>query len=300
MRTISPDEALANAIRKSKKVVLGYFAFFSQAEITALSTAQLEQNFERVKKSGVTDVYDVHATEGNGIITKPKDIDLTKLHVRDVTGVQAPLPLIAEATENFGLFNVDPDPDGRIRKETMLLRKGNVLLPSLSLLAVAQYYGGGFYPAASSLSDDAVEGVSVNNDSLPGSAAPVIPTDDSGRMMINYYGTPETVIPSYSAVDIIEHKLPPGALKDKIVLVGATAIGTFDLRSTPFSTATPGVFIHASAIQNVLDWKFLQRWPGFAVVEGLFLLFLGLATGLVVPRIRISLGLVYTAGLSNT
>ncbi len=294
-KNISPDEALANAIRRSKRVVEGYFTFASAAETQALTPAQLEQNFDRVKKAGVTEVFTISPTaQGNGFVTRPADTPVEKLHLHDVAGVQAPLPLIAEASNYFGLFNVEPDPDGRFRRETLLQRKGNVLLPSLSLLCVALYYGGGFYPILSDLSDG-LQGVSINNDSS--STVPVIPTTERGFMLINYYGNPETVIPSYSVVDIIDHKLPPGTLKDKIVLVGATAIGTFDSRSTPFSPATPGVFIHASAIQNMLDWNFLQRWPGFAFVEGLLFLLIAIILGLVIPKIRISLGLGFTAAM---
>ena len=293
-KSISPDEALASAIRRSKRVVEGYFTFSTTAETTALSEAQLTQNFERIKKSAASEIFEIGTSQGGGSVTRPVDRPIAGLYMRSVAGVQAPLPLIAEATDNFGLFNVEVDPDGKIRRETMLQRKGNLLLPSLSLLCTSLYFGGGFYPIASRVNQHLLEGVSINNDSA---IDPVIPTDERSRMLINYYGDPEVVIPSYSIVDIIDHKVPADVLKNKIVLVGATAIAAFDLRSTPFSTATPGVYVHASAIQNMVDLKFLQRWSGFAVVEGVLLLLIGLLMGLVIPKIRISLGLAYTVGL---
>ena len=239
-------------------------------------------------------MFEISSTsQGEGFVTRPVERPIENLRVHAVAGVQAPLPLIAEATDNFGLFNVEVDPDGRLRRETLLQRKGGILLPSLSLLCTALYYGGGYYPIASDISNDSLQGVSINNDSA---AVPVIPAEN-GLMYINYYGDPEVVIPSYSIVDIIDHKIPAGVLKDKVVLVGATAIAAFDLRSTPFSTATPGVYVHASAIQNMIDLKFLQRWPGFALIEGVLILLLGVIAGLVIPKIRISLGLAYTVGM---
>ena len=46
--------------------------------------------------------------------------------------------------------------------------------------------------------------------------------------------------------------LPAGTFKDKIVLIGATAIGIYDLRVTPFSPNMAGIEKHASVVDNIL------------------------------------------------
>ncbi len=44
--------------------------------------------------------------------------------------------------------------------------------------------------------------------------------------------------------------------RDKIVLIGYTAQGLFDLRSTPLHPATAGLLIHANAIDNLINGRF--------------------------------------------
>src|SRR5262249_1234750 len=61
-----------------------------------------------------------------------------------------------------------------------------------------------------------------------------IPTDETGQLLINYLGSPKT-FPHVSISDILHSKFPRGTFTDKIVLVGATATGTYDMRNTPVS-----------------------------------------------------------------
>jgi len=65
-------------------------------------------------------------------------------------------------------------------------------------------------------------------------------------------------------------------LKDKIVLVGASAAGLLDIRSTPFAAAVPGVQIHATAVDNILQGDAL-RYDTVAEVgmTGIFVLVAG-------------------------
>ena len=60
---------------------------------------------------------------------------------------------------------------------------------------------------------------------------------------------------------ILDGSVPAKALAGKIVLVGATAIGIYDLRVTPFSPAMPGVEKHANVIASILENKFLRKAP---------------------------------------
>ena len=58
-----------------------------------------------------------------------------------------------------------------------------------------------------------------------------VPTDEKGRLLINFRGREKT-FPHYSFVDVLDGTAPGSAFKDKIVLVGATATGIGDLRTT--------------------------------------------------------------------
>jgi len=87
---------------------------------------------------------------------------------------------------------------------------------------------------------------------------------------------------------------PQEAFKDKIVLVGATATGIYDLRVTPFNENTPGVEIHAQVIDSILKGIFLQEplWSRtyvLAVLAGL-----AIALALILPLMGAIPGAVLT------
>jgi adenylate cyclase len=52
-------------------------------------------------------------------------------------------------------------------------------------------------------------------------------------------------------------------LKDKIILIGATATGLYDLRHTPISDRHPGINILATAIDNLKDNQYYRVLPSF-------------------------------------
>jgi adenylate cyclase len=123
-----------------------------------------------------------------------------------------------------------------------------------------------------------------------------VPTDEKGQLLINYLGPPKT-FPHFSISDILSGKLGKETFKDKIVLVGATAMGTHDLSSTPFSPRYPGVEIHATVIDNILRQDFITR-PKWSMIYDLFaIIVLGALTGIALPRMSAIKGLFFATGL---
>jgi adenylate cyclase len=123
-----------------------------------------------------------------------------------------------------------------------------------------------------------------------------IPTDENGQLLINYLGPPRT-FPHFSISDILHGKLAKGTFKDKIVLVGATAMGTHDLRSTPLSPLYPGVEVHATVIDNILTQNFITRPKWSMIYDLLAIIVLGVLTGIALPRMSALKGLVLASGL---
>jgi len=74
-------------------------------------------------------------------------------------------------------------------------------------------------------------------------------------------------------------RLPASIFKDKIALIGASAPGLMDLRSTPIDPAYPGVEIHATIIQNILTNNFLKVVPGWASI--IIVLLIGVIIGII-------------------
>lgn len=91
-----------------------------------------------------------------------------------------------------------------------------------------------------------------------------------GDFLIPYYGGNET-FKHISIVDILEDKVKKEDIENKIVIVGATAVGIYDLRVTPLSSVLPGVEKHANVVAAIIDGKTLLPASSFLVSLLIFL-----------------------------
>jgi adenylate cyclase len=123
-----------------------------------------------------------------------------------------------------------------------------------------------------------------------------IPTDDNGQLLINYLGPPKTFA-HFSISDILRGRVARGAFTDKIVLIGAAATGTDDLRTTPLSTVYPGVGIHATVTDNILTQNFLTKPLWSKLYDLLAIILLGVLTGIALPHMGALKGFLCAAGL---
>jgi len=193
---------------------------------------------------------------------------------------------MTEAAAGSGYFNMVPDPDGSVRWLPMAIAYGPDIYAPLVLVTLRHYRGRP--PLGITLGQAGVEEIRLGRQ--------IIPVDRFGRFYINFLGPPGT-FPTYSAAAVLAGRLPPGALKDKIVLVGATAVGIYDLRVTPFSGLSPGIEIQATALDNILRRQFLQvpRLRDFPVAA--VVLLLGVILGLALPRWSAAWGFALAAVL---
>ena len=266
------DAALARSIGRAKNITLGYFFHTSQKDIAHLSEKDILQQDKGIANSR----YQMIQSK-----TTPDDSTL----IRAYAAVTNLMPL-SRAAENSGYFNAQPDSDGSIRWSPLVIKFGENYYASLSLSILLQYLD---WPMLSlNMADFGVEGVKLGQI--------LIPTDESGRMLINYMG-PARTFPHYSVSDVFNNRLPPENLRNKIVIVGATATGIYDLRVTPFSAVYPGVEIHATVIDNILHQNFLQHsaWTSFLDVCNIILF--GFIMGIAVPRLRAVQGMLLALGL---
>jgi adenylate cyclase len=166
-------------------------------------------------------------------------------------------------------INMNPDVDGTLRWE---------------MLAVAyqdDYYAPIGLQAARLYRDVPMEKMALDFAGSVQMGDTTIPTDAFGRMLINYRG-PNKTFPMYAVSDLLDRTLPAGTFKDKIVLIGATAIGIYDLRVTPYSTNMAGIEKHASVVDNILKGDFLRKAPD---VDIPLILVFTLILGVLIPRL---------------
>ena len=116
-----------------------------------------------------------------------------------------------------------------------------------------------------------------------------VPVDGRGLMAINYVGKEHT-FDNFSIADIMNGK-KDAELKGKVVLVGATAQGTFDQRVTPLNKITSGVEIHANVVENILTQRFLRRGLAVDLGEVGFALALAVLFAILFARVRVTYAL---------
>jgi adenylate cyclase len=109
-----------------------------------------------------------------------------------------------------------------------------------------------------------------------------IPVDDELTSLVPYRG-PRGSFPYVSFADLVADKVPADKLRGKIVLIGATAPGLFDLRSAPVASVYPGVEMHANLIAGMLDGKLKQRPPYMLGAEVTLLVIGGIALTVLIP-----------------
>jgi adenylate cyclase len=92
-------------------------------------------------------------------------------------------------------------------------------------------------------------------------------------------------MPIFSAADVLASRVSADAIQGKIVFIAATAVGTFDQRVTPFGSSVPGVSVHATLAQNLIDGRHFLR-PRYVIgYELIVFLIIGLVGGLVMSRV---------------
>jgi adenylate cyclase len=189
-----------------------------------------------------------------------------------------PTQVLQVPSATFGYAGLPFDPDGYVRRMLPFRRFGSQIFKSFSV-AVAERYRN------EPLSPPSTEGKQSGNGRVG-----LVPTERDGSVRINFSGPPAT-FPIIPYVRVLEGKILSDAVKDKIVLVGATTEAA-DSFFTPFysrllpetSRTMPGVEIHANAVDMFLQGHSLRR-TGSAWSFLLFII-LGLTAGLLVGQRR--------------
>jgi adenylate cyclase len=231
------------------------------------------------------------------------------------------VPEIARGTKHTGHFNTELDSDGTIRNKALINRTWNSYFPALSLKAylLANNYNASpriEYQPASGFKEMVDLEITSNE---TGDTVGHIPVDPQGRLLLNYAG-PSQMYPYFSFADLVTDSpdaqveqlaLNPQTkrwekeirkvkkaefLKDKIMIVGATSIGIFDLRVTPFQENYPGAETHLNAIDNMISGNYFRTAKNEPVRMLLALAVGGTALTLALSYVGALMGMALTLG----
>ena len=225
--------------------------------------------------------------EATGILPAPiiREAEIAHLSVPfvEAAGFAGSLPALQENAAGGGFFDSPLiDSDGVFRRAPLVQRYRGDLYPSLGL-AVARLALGSPPVGLEFQGGDERNPTGIELESfLLGESA--IPVNEQVAVFIPYRG-PQESFRFVPAMDIVSGAAPHELLEDKIVLLGASAAGLLDLRSTPVGQRYIGVEAHANLVAGLLDGT-IRKQPSYSDGLELTLLFvIGVLTITWLPRL---------------
>ncbi len=156
----------------------------------------------------------------------------------------ADLPIYLDQARGGANVREKPDEDGIYRRLPLLFKYKGIPVPGAALAL-----------AEAAADPDAPSGVRL---------------DPDGQMLIRFFG-PTGTYRGYPAATIIngylqmtENKKPqidPREFAGKVVLIGLSAVGLQDIKTSPLSGVVPGVEIQAAALDSLWHRRFLRPTP---------------------------------------
>ncbi len=198
-------------------------------------------------------------------------------------GGQPNLAILDAAAPGVGAFNWLPNRDQIVRRAPLFFRRGDDIVPSLTMEAIRVAQGASTYVLrASNASGQTAFGKASGLNAVKVGDID-IPVDADGGLTLKFRASnPAAFIPAWK---VIAGEVDARELEGRIVLIGTSVPGLLDLRATPLDEALPGVEVHAMAIEHILGGRRLTR-PDFALaVEQTGIFALGLLLAFIMPRL---------------
>jgi adenylate cyclase len=160
-----------------------------------------------------------------------------------VDGLLRNVKALELAAAGRGVFNIVPERDGLVRRVPMIIVAQNIKMPSLSFEILRVLAGSGTIIVGTG--KEGIESLILQGLKLK------LPTDSYARFWVHYADIDPSIY--VSAVDVLDGKVPREMIERKVVLIGTSAAGMNDIKTTPVSKAIPGVEIHAQVLETVLE-----------------------------------------------
>jgi adenylate cyclase len=229
-----PDWKFANAVKHSGRVLLPVaFSFQGRSrELPSILSGQVYLKFDRSRHAPLFPL-------------RPHAAVL-------------PIPMLTGAAAGLGHVAIAFDRDGEPRYDYLALPLGGDFIPSMPMRIAAAYRNIPWRKVGLALGD----GVQLGRE--------FIPTDPAMRLVVNYRG-PRGTFPTYSFADLVKGRIPADNFRNRIVLIGASFIGSSDAYAAPFgNTPIPGAERLANIVDSILSGDFVREnppsWPGLILM----------------------------------
>jgi len=223
---------------------------------------------------------------GNVYLPYVFEFDREKEKHKYISASKFAAPLIKMLNDNAkgsGFVNVQPDIDGKIRRIPAFIEYKGKRYPHLSVLAAVNRMGYEYEEI------DIVPGERITvGDEL------VLPLDKKSSILVNYPSEWGTAFRHYSYVDILQSYLADVTgqeatvdlteLEDSICFIGLTATASPDAHPSPLEPLYPGIGVHASVYDSIMQGKSIRRLDRWGNL--LILLLMCMLTGYITEKSR--------------
>jgi adenylate cyclase len=167
-------------------------------------------------------------------------------------GLLQNVPVLENAATGRGLFSIRTERDGIVRRVPMVMQAQGKIMPALSfeMLRVA---------TGNSTILVRMDAAGIKTVALPGFE---VPTDRNGQLWVHF--APHDQARYVSALDVLEGRVPADRFSRRLAIIGTSAAGLLDLKTTPNDPNMPGVEIHAQVLESILSNSMLSQ-PNYAI-----------------------------------
>jgi len=184
-----------------------------------------------------------------GIATLGED---PRPYLLNYPGLLRNVPILEHAATGRGLFTIRVERDGIVRRVPMAMMAQGQIMPSLTLEMLRVVSGSNTLLIKT---DEA----GIKSVAVPGFE---IPTNRNGQLWIHF--SPHDAARYVSAADILAGTVPPDRVARRLVLIGTSAVGLLDSKTTPIDPVMPGVEVHAQVLESALSHSLLST-PNYAI-----------------------------------
>lgn len=314
-KVIAFDGVFAEEDRSSPIFVYKKLPEDMKAGFERLSHIDYDQQFaQAIKQSGIfvtaftygrADRPDSQPIDQKRILARSNVTEIFLNNAARFEAAAVNLPIFSSIAAGNGSFMARPDRDGVLRRTGMIFTNGKTLYPSLGAEAVRVALVGrkGTMRIAETPQNERGE---IDTAYRLVIADKVIPVESNGLLHVYYryfcnendiarspdLCTRRDYISAAQVMDDARWRENRDALKGKIILIGASAEGLKDLRSTALQPFRPGVEVHANVVEQILQGEYLLRPEITQAAEALFILAMGFFFIVIAPFIGVLMSLV--------
>jgi adenylate cyclase len=242
------DEIFAQVIKKSR-VILGQTGYWEEREADAVAPPPIKKSV---------------ALKGRKGAPHPR------VWLKKFPSLVRNIPIIEKYAAGHGVFTVEGEPDGIIRRVPTMFLYNEDLYPALSVEMMRVAFN---RPTIQLRYDQAgIQSIGIASRRMFPPNGLILPTDSHGRVWPYFsHRDPSKYV---SARDVLSGNVKPEMIKGKLIIVGTSAAGLLDIRSTPVDPIIPGVEVHAQLIEAAMHNTYLSR-PNYFNAAEMFLIIVG-------------------------